>query len=104
QQGTNEFNSNGDPINWRTIRSFSHQGPLFGAHERTLKWDVALENGVWAIRVLWDGGNPPLATYATARVVSAGYRSDVYLNVDGISVAPDAPSGMSVMFIAYDQG
>lgn len=104
---TNEFNANGQPINWKNVRYFRHQGPLFGAHSGTLNWDLSLQDDVWAVRVTWDGGNPPLATYATAEVRTSpapGYRTDAYLNVDGVLIGPDEPSGMSVMYIAYDQG
>lgn len=101
---TNEFDASGQPINWQHKRGFSHQGPLFGSHSGTLDWDLALPQGQWAIRVAWDGGNPPAATYATAEVTDAGYRSDVYLGMDGSAIAPDAPSGMDVMYYAFDQG
>jgi hypothetical protein len=104
QYVTNEFDANGQPVNWQRKRSFTHQGPLFGSHSGTLDWDLALPQGQWAIRVSWDGGNPPAATYASAEVTGAGYRSDVYLGMDGSAIAPDAPSGMDVMYYAFDRG
>lgn len=107
QYVTNEFDSNGQPTNWKHRRHFQHQGPLLGSHSGTLNWDLSLEDDVWAVRVTWDGGNPPLATYATAEVrgsPSPGYRTDVYYHIDGTVIQPNQSSGMSVMYIAYDIG
>jgi hypothetical protein len=104
QYVTSQFDANGQPVNWQQKRSFTHQGPLFGSHSGTLDWDLSLPQGQWAIRVSWDGGNPPAATYASAEVTSAGYRSNVYLDMGGSAIAPDAPSGMDVMYYAFDRG
>lgn len=105
QYVTNQFDSNGDPINWQQVRSFSEQGPLFGSKNGSLNWDISLPNDVWAIRVDVDGHQTGVGIiYAQASVDSAGYRSDVYLDNNGNSIGPEDPSGMSVLYFAVDQG
>lgn len=103
---TDEFDSNGDPINWETIRTFSRSSSGSG----TLNWDTALPHyGQWALRVRGQGGGAVLIKYAFTALDRAGYRTgDTYLDVEGrVIETPDpanTPSGMSAIYFAFDRG
>ncbi|HZK18563.1 MAG TPA: DUF1983 domain-containing protein, partial [Clostridia bacterium] len=103
---TDEFDSNGDPINWETIRTFNQSSSGSG----TLNWDTALPyHGQWAMRVRGQGGGAVLIKYAFTRLTRAGYRSgDTYLDVDGDEVGgsdpANTPSGMSAVYFVFDRG
>jgi hypothetical protein len=103
---TDKFSSNGDPINWETIRSFSQSSSGSG----TLNWDTALPRyGQWALRVRGEGGGAVLVKYAFTELDRAGYRTgDTYLNVDGDVIQKDDPanypSGMSAIYFVFDKG
>ena len=103
---TDQFNANGDPINWQTIRTFSQSSTGSG----TLNWDTALPHyGQWALRVRGEGGGSVLIKYAFTALQEAGYRTgDNYYDVDGelIEAADPAnqPSKMSVIYFVFDRG
>lgn len=103
---TDQFNANGDPINWQTIRTFSQSSTGSG----TLNWDTALPHyGQWALRVRGEGGGAVLIKYAFTALQESGYRTgDNYYDVDGelIEAADPAnqPSGMSVIYFVFDRG
>ena len=102
---TDQFNANGDPVNWQTIRTFSQSSSGSG----TLNWDTALPHyGQWALRVRGEGGGALLVKYAFTRLVDSGYRTDdTYLdvggNVIGGSDPANTPSGMSVIYFVFDR-
>ncbi|OUN01430.1 MAG: hypothetical protein BAA04_04905 [Firmicutes bacterium ZCTH02-B6] len=102
---TNQFDANGDPINWQTIRTFSTSS----GGEGTLNWDTSVPYGQWAMRVRGQGDGSLLVSYAETGLAASGYRTgDTYLRVDGTVITdPDpgnVPSGMSVVYFAVDQG
>jgi hypothetical protein len=103
---TDQFNANGDPINWQTIRTFSRSSAGSG----TLNWDTALPHyGQWALRVRGEGGGAVLIKYAFTALQESGYRTgDNYYDVDGelIEAADPAnqPSRMSVIYFVFDRG
>ncbi len=103
---TDQFNANGDPINWQTIRTFSRSSAGSG----TLNWDTALPHyGQWALRVRGEGGGAVLIKYAFTALQESGYRTgDNYYDVDGelIEAADPAnqPSKMSVIYFVFDRG
>lgn len=103
---TDQFNANGDPINWQTIRTFSRSSAGSG----TLNWDTALPHyGQWALRVRGEGGGALLIKYAFTALQDSGYRTgDNYYDVDGelIEAADPAnqPSKMSVIYFVFDRG
>lgn len=103
---TNEFDQNGDPINWRTVRQWSRSSAGSG----TLNWDTKLdEYGQWAVRVRGQGGGSVLVPYAETGLQRLGYRSgDTYLDVDGnVITGPDpgsVESRMSVLYMVLDRG
>lgn len=103
---TDEFNANGDPINWKQIRSFSRSSSGSG----TLNWDTALpHSGQWALRVSGSGGGAVLVDYARTGLSTSGYRTgDTYLDVNGDPITgpnpANTPSGMSVIYMVFDKG
>jgi hypothetical protein len=103
---TDEFNANGDPINWKQIRSFSRSSSGSG----TLNWDTALSHsGPWALRVSGSGGGAVLVDYATTGLSTSGYRTgDTYLDVNGDQITgtdpANTPSGMSLIYMVFDKG
>ena len=103
---TDEFNANGDPINWKQMRSFSRSSSGSG----TLNWDTALSHsGPWALRVSGSGGGAVLVDYATTGLSTSGYRTgDTYLDVNGDQIPgtdpANTPSGMSVIYMVFDKG
>ena len=103
---TNEFDVNGNPTNWKQVRSFSRKSGGSG----TLNWDTALpSHGQWALRVSGSGGGSVLVSYAETGLSSAGYRvGDQYLDVSGNVLTgtdpANEPSGMSVIYMVFDKG
>lgn len=104
---TNEFNANGDPINWKLYREWSRNSSGSGV----LNWDTAVPFGQWALRVEGDSTNPILtiATYVRTGIAAAGYHIDnQYINIQGEVITGDdpasVPSGMSVLYFIFDQG
>lgn len=103
---TDEFNANGDPINWKQMRSFSRSSSGSG----TLNWDTALPHrGQWALRVSGSGGGAVLVDYAKTGLSTSGYRTgDTYLDVNGDQITgtdpANTPSGMSLIYMVFDKG
>ena len=111
---TNQFNANGQPINWQNVNSatFTHYG------EGVLNWDITLPSkGIWAMRIRGAGeyesyedilGNT-IDVYARTGLDNAGYRAnDKYLYANGdLITKPDpanVPSGMSLTYFVFDKG
>ena len=103
---TDEFDSSGNPINWKNIRSFGHR--RFGSG--TLNWDTALPNfGQWALRMRGDGTQIIWVEAGLTGLEAAGYRAgNRYMNSEGevINTADpgNSPSGMSVTYFVFDKG
>jgi len=111
---TNQFDSNGQPINWQNVNSatFTHYG------EGVLNWDITLPSkGIWAMRIRGAGeyesyedflGNT-IDVYARTGLNNAGYRAnDKYLYANGNLITDpnpaNVPSGMSLTYFVFDKG
>jgi hypothetical protein len=106
---TDEFDSSGDPVNWRTVRNFGRM--MIGSG--TLNWDTALPHfGQWALRVRGKGLKILFSDVAFVGLEQSGYRgSTQYMDNEGDIFDPIdiddpsiEPSGMSVFYFVLDRG
>ncbi len=98
---TNEFDTNGQPINWQLVNS---QRASMGNTSYVENWDLTLPLDQWAIQVWWEQASISASGSWYFSLNSAGYKTDVYLSIDDTDIEYRDPSGMSVMYQVLDRG
>jgi hypothetical protein len=98
---TDEFDANGNPINWLNANHayFNYSG------RGTLNWDMPVPKRNWAVRLRGKGVRAYFQDFGATGIETWGYSvGDRYMNNDGALVSADTPSGVQVVAQIFDQG
>ena len=98
---TDEFDANGNPINWLNVNHayFNYSG------RGTLNWDMPVPKKNWAVRLRGKGVRAYFQDFGATGIETWGYSvGDRYMNNDGALVSADTPSGVQIVAQIFDQG